>query len=458
MLKALREKRGEAVQTMREVRDAMYLDDKGKKTTEPRALTAEETTKFQGAERDYDAITEQINLAERMEKIDGESKTVEEERTAAQKSMSKTGETIDEETRCLAFQAWAIQRAGGSLTEKHRSAIKRVQVTTNQQGEALMSLPRSVPQSLAEARALNAGAESRDLEVGTDNEGGYTVPTTLIRNLEIARLANGPALAEFDTMRTAAGESMQWPSADDTDETGELVEEEGAVTADTSTPFGQTTFGAYKWSSKMIKVSAELLEDSAFDLATVVGQLIGGRLGRGELGYMTTGTGDSQPNGIVTALAAIAATSGLVDSQSATLADPDDIYNLIYGIDDAYIANAKFMMHRTTISRFRKLVDTDGQYMWQPSVQKGEPETIGGYPIIRNSKMASTWTNGIYPVVFGDLKKYKIREVNTLRMKRLNELYAANDQVGFIGFLRFDGDLLDAGTHPVKALNVIAGS
>jgi HK97 family phage major capsid protein len=110
------------------------------------------------------------------------------------------------------------------------------------------------------------------------------------------------------------------------------------------------------------------------------------------------------------------------------------------------------MLHDTICRDLRLLKDGNGRYLWVDSVQQGKPDTILGYPVTTNNDMASTTASGTKSVLFGTLSKYMIRDVGTVRVKRLVERYADNDQEAFVAFMRFDGNLMDAGVAPVKVL------
>jgi HK97 family phage major capsid protein len=203
---------------------------------------------------------------------------------------------------------------------------------------------------------------------------------------------------------------------------------------------------AYKISSDIIRVSYELLQDSGFDMDAIIGEAFGERLGRKSNGFLTTGTGSSQPNGIVTA-AALGKTAA-----SATAITWDEIFDLFHSVDPAYRGSpkARFMFNDATLLVLRKLKDGDGNYLWQESnARTGEPATISGKPYSINQAMDSIAT-GNRTVVFGDFSKYIVRKAAGMQMLRLVERYGEFWQVGFIAMNRIDGELLD--TAAVKHL------
>jgi len=230
---------------------------------------------------------------------------------------------------------------------------------------------------------------------------------------------------------------------DDTSNTGAAIgENSGANTTDISV--GQQTWYAHKQTSNFVKVPFELFRDSMVNLESFIGSLLGERLGRREETLFTTGTGAGEPYGIVNGSVAGKTTA------SATAVTFDEIYDLINSVDPAYQVNAGFMLHSGILNAVRKLKDGQGQYLWQPSSQMGMPSMLAGFPYYRNQSMQSTLATGTKTFLFGDLSKYKIREVGTVRLRRLDERFADNDQVGFIAFTEIDGKILNAGTNPIK--------
>jgi len=425
-MKELLEKRGLAAKVMTDLRDVIKEENRG--------FTPEEREKFDAAEQDYDSLGEQIDAIKRADDVERDLKLLP-GREDVERRDHEAG--ISPEDRDKAFKGWIRMQTIGDILPEERAAIEKCELNANAK-ELQVRMAGVAPKNLVEARALN---------VGTGSAGGYTVPDEMVRSLEIALLKYGTMRQVADVMRTASGNPMPWPTVNDTSNEGALVAEAGAIATNADPTFSEVVFNAYKYTSKIIQVSSELLEDSAFNMAQFLGSAIGERLGRAQNTACTTGTGTAQPNGIVTA-----ATSQNTAGVGAFVAD--DLIDLIYALDGAYEGGASLMMNKLILKAVRKFKDSNNQYIWQPSYVAGEPEMVLGYPVFKNTKMASAVTTGNVIAVFGDLSKYKIREVGTIRLKRLVELYAGNDQEGFGGFLRFDGDLLDAGTNPVLSLTV----
>jgi HK97 family phage major capsid protein len=252
-------------------------------------------------------------------------------------------------------------------------------------------------------------------------------------------------------LRTDTGNALPYPTVNDTTVTGRLLTENTAVT-NTDVTFNAITFNAYKYSSDLLLISQELMTDSAFDLSSQLGELLGIRLGRIQGTHFTTGTGSSQPAGVVTG-------STLGKTAAGTTAiTADELLDLVTSVDPAYRSNpgVGFMAHDNIITAIRKLKDNNNQYLWQPSmavgIKMGQPDTLYGYPVYRNQFMQSSIATGTKTVLFGDFKKFVIRDVSGIRLVRMDERYADVDQVGFVAFVRSDAKVLNAGTNPIKHL------
>jgi HK97 family phage major capsid protein len=216
----------------------------------------------------------------------------------------------------------------------------------------------------------------------------------------------------------------------------------------------------------MVKVSIELLQDSAFDLEAFLVKKFGTRLGRVSNTKFTVGGGPSntsgsppvaapEPTGIITAATASGQT--VIGDDNATTPDPTsqvgylDLVNLEHSVDPLYRKGAKFMFHDSTLRFLKTLKDKYGRPLWMPGMTAGAADTINGYGYSVNNDMAPLGPNN-KSVAFGPLDKYLIRRVKEMSVLRLVERFADYGQVAFLGFARYDGNLLDAGTHPVRYL------
>lgn len=211
---------------------------------------------------------------------------------------------------------------------------------------------------------------------------------------------------------------------------------ENAAFTESNPTFGQLEIDAYKLTD-LIKVSTELLEDSVFDLESYIAGEFAYAFGAAEEQAFCVGTGTGQPSGLFTAKGAPVG----VTAASATAVTTDEIISLIYALKAPYRKNAKFLMNDATVAALRKLKDGNGQYLWQPSVQAGQPDKLLGYDI-ETSPYVPTMAAGSLAIAFGDFKNYWIADRSGRTVQRLNELYSTNGQVGFVSTERVDGKII----------------
>jgi len=272
------------------------------------------------------------------------------------------------------------------------------------------------------------------LKVGSDSEGGYLVPDEYERTLV-------QALEEENIMRTLA--NVITTSSGDrkipvvaSKGTASWVDEEG-LTPESDDAFSQVSIGAYKVAT-MIKVSEELLNDSAFNLERYIAKEFARRIGAKEEEAFLTGNGNGKPTGIFNNTGG--AETG-VTTASPTAITFDEIIDLFYSLRSPYRKNATFVMNDSTVKMIRKLKDGNGQYLWQPSVQAGQPDTILNRPV-KTSSFVPVVEAGAKTIAFGDFGYYWIADRQGRSLQRLNELYAPTGQVGFRATQRVDGKLI----------------
>jgi HK97 family phage major capsid protein len=290
----------------------------------------------------------------------------------------------------------------------------------------------------------------------TTTAGGYTIARGFQKELEKALLEFGGMWESSRIIKTSQGNVMDWPTTNDTANKAYLLAESvSAATSAQAVVFGQQQFEAYKYTSGLIQVPTELLEDSEFDIQSLMVELLAERIWRGTNEAFTIADGSSKPKGITVGAAYAASTAN--DSALAF----DDIINLEHSVDPAYRKMSKFMFHDSVLKALKKLKDGQNLPIWNPSIlQNGAPGKILGYDYVINQDMASfvdgsaSANDGDKVMLFGDLKKYIIRQVRNMRIVRLNERYGELDQTAFVVFFRVDGDLLNGGTNPVKFLKV----
>ena len=286
------------------------------------------------------------------------------------------------------------------------------------------------------------------LQEGTDSEGGYLVPDEFERTLVEALEEENVFRTLAHVIKTSSGDRKIPVVA--SKGTASWVDEEGAYTESDDT-FSQVSIGAYKLGT-MIKVSEELLADSVFDLEAYISKEFARRIGAREEESFFNGDGKGKPLGI---LAAAGGAEVGVTAASATAITADEVIDLFYSLKAPYRKNAVWLLNDATVKQIRKLKDTTGQYLWQPSLVAGTPDTILGRPV-KTSAFMPTAAAGAKTIAFGDFKYYWIADRQGRTFKKLSELYAANGQVGFMGTQRVDGKLILP--EAIKVLQQKSGS
>ncbi len=284
------------------------------------------------------------------------------------------------------------------------------------------------------------------LQVGTDSEGGYLVPDEFERTL-VEALQEENIFRQLATIITTSSGDRKIPVVA-TKGTASWVDEEGAI-PESDDAFGQVSIGAYKLAT-MIKVSEELLNDSVFNLEQYIAKEFGRRIGAKEEEAFFVGDGTGKPTGIFNATGG----AGVgVTTASASAITIDEIMDLFYSLKSPYRKNAVFVTNDATVKSIRKLKDGNGQYLWQPSVTAGQPDTILNRPL-KTSAYVPAIAAAAKAIAFGDFSYYWVADRQGRAFQRLNELYAATGQVGFKATQRVDGKLILA--EAVKVLQMKA--
>lgn len=412
-IKAQRERMGELATEARSVLETITDDmDSGQ--------VSEIEGRFDKMMADHDRIAARVEREERLLRVEQSGMPVEangEEEEARQEQSAQVLEYREVFTKAIKFGI-------GSLDAEER---------------ALMAQNRA-----------DVPAEVRAQSTGTDSAGGYTVPEGFSGEIDKALAMWGP-MWDANIVRemvTASGNRLPWPTVNDTAVTGGIKAENAAATDNggKDVTFGEKQLDAYVYDTEVVRIPMELLQDSAFNLQSVMTELFAERLGRTANTALTTGTGSSQPNGIVTAAGAG------ITAASATAITADELIDLLHSVDPAYRMSprCRWMFNDSTMAAIRKLKDGQGNYLWQMGdVRNGEPSTILGHPYSVNQACPGIEASA-KPVIFGDFGRYVVRKVRDFTVLTLRERYAEYFQVGMIGFKRFDGELLNTGA--VKAL------
>ena len=272
------------------------------------------------------------------------------------------------------------------------------------------------------------------LQIGTLSEGGYTVPDefehTLVQALEEENIMRGLV----HVITTSSGDrkiplvtskgSASW------------VEEEAAI-PESDDAFGQISLSAHKVGS-MIRVSEELLHDSAFDLAAYITGEFARRVGAAEEDAILTGDGSHKPTGLLHDM--LGAETGVTTAASAAFT-ADELIDLQHSLKSGYRRKAVFIMNDAVVKLIRKLKDGNGQYLWQPGLLYGQPDTLLNQKVLTSNYMPLP-TAGNKAILYGDMSYYWLADREGRSLQRLNELYASTDQIGFKITQRVDGRLI----------------
>ena len=364
---------------------------------EGRSLNAEEKSKFDAMEADARSIKEQIDIIERTAEMKKELAANAEVREAAPKA-----------TRKGAFEKY-LRNGMGALNSNERSMMAELRGTSTQ-------------------------------IAGTDSLGGFLVPQDFSNELDMATLFTGEVERLAKKLNTAGGALLDYPTINDTATDANLISEAASVTVQDMT-FANAQLSAYNYASQ-VRVSMQLLQDNAFDLNAFLAEAMGERIARATNAAFTTGTGSSQPQGIITG-----ATLGNT-AASATAIAADDILDLIHSIDPSYRNKPTFglMANDSVISVIRSLgLGSANDFpIFIPSMTAGEPDKLFGFNLYYNNDMESAITTGKKTLLAADFSKFVVRSAGGVQMVRLNERYMDELEVGFVSYARKDAKVLDS--------------
>ncbi|WP_288338589.1 phage major capsid protein [uncultured Sphingomonas sp.] len=284
--------------------------------------------------------------------------------------------------------------------------------------------------------------ENRAQTAGTPAAGGYTVPRTLANRIVEVMRDWGPMYdpGVTDEMVTSGGNPYDIPTNDDTGNTSAGLAEGADLVDDGSgdVVFGQATLGAYVFATPWLKISFELLQDSAFNVEQFIGRKLGERLGRGANGKLTIGSGVNEAQGIVPASAL-----GKAAAAAAAIA-AEELIDLQHSVNQAYRRSpfCRWMFADTTLAAIRKLKDGQGNFLWQMGdIRANAPDVILGKPYSVNDDVPVIAT-GNRPVVFGDFSRYTVRKVGSPLIGTVRERFWP--KIGMAGLIRYDGKLIDS--------------
>lgn len=419
-LAEMQEKRGRLMTQAREA-----LDEIKANTDEARAAELDERhDKIMG---EFDALEKNIEREQKLAQIEARAAEAEERAREAKRPGASGEQRGSDEGEGMSYrQAFhELMKAGGDKSEMSEEA-----------------------RSVLRAGYSELSKEER-AQTTSNAAGGYTIPTELMNEIVKSMKAFGPMYDPGVTRElvTNGGGQLDFTTVNDTAVTAGAHTEGATLTDDggKDVTFGTKALNAYAFDTEWLRVSKELADDSIFAMESVIGGLLGERLGRIANLQLTTGTGSSAPNGIVTA-----STAGKTAAATAAVT-ADEIIDLVHSVDPAYRSapSVRFMFNDATLAAVRKLKDGDGNYLWNMgNVQQGVPGSLLGYAYAINQDMASLGA-AAKVMLFGDMQKYIVRKVGQPLIGAIQDKDFWPG-FGIAGYIRFDGELLD--TAAVKHL------
>lgn len=373
--------------------------------------TEEQRTEWNNAKGELKKLDEAIAREDELRALDQTFVSANEEELRNELNKNNPGIKLEEQ-RAAVFDGF-LRRGLGDLTAEERQILK----------------------------------EMRAQGTSPDEKGGYTVPTQMM-NTVIESMKDFGGIANIaQILYTSNGQEIDWPTSDGTAEEGELIGENTAA-SEQDTDFGSVSVGAKKLSSKIIRVSNELLQDSAINMEGFLANRIGERIGRTEARLIVQGTGTGtpqQPKGLA------ASVTGIVTTASAGTFTWKEMNKLKHAVDPAYRRGNKFRwaFNDNTLELIEEMEDGQGRPLWLPSVAGGTPATVLQIPYEIDQAIADVGAGQKF-MFCGDFNRFLIRRVRYMALKRLVERYAEYDQVGFLAFYRFDTLLED--TAAIKSL------
>lgn len=373
------------------------------------AWSEEQRKQWKDAKTELDGLDERINREEELRRLDQHHI---DEKEQEQRQQQQTPETQSQERRAQAFDRF-LRHGLGEMSAEEKQALR----------------------------------ELRAQGTSPDEKGGYTVPTQMRNTIVEAMKAYGGIASVAQILGTANGQPIEWATSDGTTEEGELLGENTAASEE-DVAFGTASLGAKKLSSKIIRVSNELLQDSGVDIEAFLGARIAQRIGRGEAKYLVQGTGTGtpqQPKGLV------ASVTGTIAAASASVFTWKEMNALKHAIDPAYRGGpqSRWAFNDATLELIEEMEDGQGRPLWLPSIAGGTPATVLNIPYVVDQAIDSIGAGKKF-IFCGDFNRFILRRVTYMTLKRLVERYAEYDQTAFLAFHRFDCVLEDAAA--IKAL------
>ena len=369
---------------------------------------------------------EQRDFSELAAKVDDLDKRIEVARRIETSTLNKSDEQLESEERA----AWEAKQERESPESEPTAADRELAFRAYTLGN------RATAEQVRAAQKCGVNhlsPEYRDLSVGTASAGGNAVPTSMMSEIERAMVEFGNVSGVARVITTPGGGALEMPTVTDTGNSGSILAENTADD-ETDPTFGKVTLNAYKVTSDIVNVSYEMLQDGVVDVGSLIGSLLGERLARGENALLTTGTGSSQHDGIVTS----AADSSLTLAAN-TAVTYEELLTLEHAVDPSYRQGASWMFNDTIFRQIKEIADSQNRPLFLPAnLQSGAPGTLLGYPVAINQDMASGSASKC--LLFGRMDKFFVRRVQGVTLRRSDDWNFDQFQASFVAYLRSDSD------------------
>lgn len=299
-------------------------------------------------------------------------------------------------------------------------------------------------------RSGKPNADMVDLQVtnaqsgGTASEGGYLVPEGFRVKLIERMKAFGGIAGIAEELTTSSGNPLPWPTVDDTANVGEIVSDGGTFVSQADMVFGAKSLGAYSYMTggsggSPLRLPLELIQDSAFDLQSLLARLLGIRLARVQSTHLATGTGAGQPEGLVYGLTGV---EPAADTAGITY---DDLLTFIHSVDPAYRGSARWVFNDSSLKTLRQIKDSNGDPLWRSMTSTmGDSPSDGmllGYPYTIDQSMPNIDidNNTVNWGAFGDIREgYVVRRVRDVQLVVNPWTRAAYRQIEYTAWGRMD--------------------
>jgi HK97 family phage major capsid protein len=388
------------------------------------AMSAEDSATYDRAQADLEQVDAEIKRMEAHAALEARFNDVDRSDVLGQRTAEQAGEA----------------GRGGDTSERS---------TAEQYVDAFNAYLRGGMSGLsAEQRTVLAGGqqEVRAQASTPASAGGFLIPEGFWAKVTETMKAFGGVMSVANVLVTATGQKLPWPTNDDTGNVGEQLGENQAV-SEQDLVFGSKELDAFIFSSKMVKIPWALLQDEQIGLENYLARKLGERLGRIHNLRQTTGNGTTQPEGLLTN-AVVGKTTAAGQVAAVTY---DDLVDLEHSVDPAYRAGGRcgYMFTDLTLRSLRKVKDSEGRPLWEPSLQTGVPTTFNGRPYTINQDMPNLAANA-KAIAFGDFEAgFVVRTVKEATLVRLGERFAESLQVGFFAYDRMDSAQDDAAAYRV---------